>query len=157
MKQELQEQLFKKYPEIFFEKDLSMKETCMCWGIECGDGWYNIIDTLCRLIDNDLKQNKNDIERYTERIKDPNSTQETKEHYITQLEKAVTWPKKIHATQIKEKYGTLRFYTDYYHPEIDAYISFAETMSEVTCEVCGSPGEINSGGWLSVRCKEHRQ
>lgn len=39
--------LFKKYPKIFRQKDLSMKETAMCWGIECGPGWYNLIDILC--------------------------------------------------------------------------------------------------------------
>lgn len=31
---ELQEKLFEKYPKIFRQKDLSMNETCMCWGIE---------------------------------------------------------------------------------------------------------------------------
>ena len=42
--------LFKKYPKIFRQKDLPMTETCMCWGIECGDGWFDIISTLCENI-----------------------------------------------------------------------------------------------------------
>lgn len=24
-----------------------MMDTCMCWGFEHGDGWYDLIDTLC--------------------------------------------------------------------------------------------------------------
>ena len=50
MKAELQKQLYEKYPKIFRQKDLPMNQTCMCWGIEVGEGWYNIIDTLCGLI-----------------------------------------------------------------------------------------------------------
>ena len=50
MQQELQDRLFEKYPRIFSQKDLSPQETCMCFGIACGDGWYDIIDTLCHCI-----------------------------------------------------------------------------------------------------------
>ena len=51
MKQELQEQLFAKYPKIFKQHSLPMQQTCMCWGIECGDGWYTLIDTLCQCLE----------------------------------------------------------------------------------------------------------
>lgn len=47
MKSELQEQLFNRYPKIFAQHALPMTETAMNWGIECGDGWYRLIDTLC--------------------------------------------------------------------------------------------------------------
>ena len=50
MKKELQDKLFEKYPRIFKQKDLSSQETVMCLGITCGDGWYDIIDTLCEAI-----------------------------------------------------------------------------------------------------------
>ena len=39
MSPELQEQLYNKYPEIFADKDKSMQETAMCWGIETPDDW----------------------------------------------------------------------------------------------------------------------
>ena len=42
-----EQELFDKYPKIFRQKDLSPQETCMCWGIECGDGWYWLLDNLC--------------------------------------------------------------------------------------------------------------
>jgi hypothetical protein len=59
------------------------------------------------------------------------------------------------ATQIKEKFGTLRFYyfggDDYCH----GVESMAESMSAVTCEVCGSPGKLRNGGWIRTLCDEH--
>ena len=47
MKAELENKLYEKYPGIFRQKDMSCQETCMCWGISTGDGWYNLIDDLC--------------------------------------------------------------------------------------------------------------
>lgn len=47
MKKELEEVLYQRYPELFAERTLSPQETGMCWGLECGDGWFNLIDTLC--------------------------------------------------------------------------------------------------------------
>jgi len=43
----LQQSLFNKYPKLFAQRDLPMTQTCMCWGIECGDGWYGVIDRMC--------------------------------------------------------------------------------------------------------------
>jgi len=47
MNKELQNKLYNKYPKIFRQKDLSMQETCMNWGIDCDDGWFNLLDCLC--------------------------------------------------------------------------------------------------------------
>jgi hypothetical protein len=59
------------------------------------------------------------------------------------------------AEQVKEKFGTLRFYTNATDDYIRGAISMAEAMSLTTCEECGNPGQSNSTGWLRVRCKEH--
>lgn len=47
MKDELDKILCEKYPKIFKDRHSSMMTTAMCWGFECGDGWYEIIDKLC--------------------------------------------------------------------------------------------------------------
>ena len=52
MNKNLQEKLYQKYPKIFRQKDLPMTQTAMCWGIACGDGWYDLIDELCSQIQN---------------------------------------------------------------------------------------------------------
>jgi hypothetical protein len=81
MKQELQNKIFQKYPTIFQDRTKSKQETCMCWGLSCGDGWYHIIDKLC--------------------------------YNLTKIEKE--YDVKIIADQVKEKFGSLRFY---YHFEL---------------------------------------
>jgi hypothetical protein len=68
---------------------------------------------------------------------------------------------KVSVAQIKEKFGTLRFYVDIngatkeVREQIDAIISDAEGKSCVTCEVCGKPGSRRSTGWIQTLCDEH--
>lgn len=59
------------------------------------------------------------------------------------------------AAQVKEKFGTLRFYMDGSTPEMDELVNAAEWASEHTCEVCGSGGTLRRVGWLSVLCDAH--
>lgn len=131
MEEELQQQLFEKYPAIFREKDLPMTHTAMCWGIACGDGWYEIIDTLCG--------------------------------WLTTLEKFTG--AQVEATQVKEKFGSLRFHygiancsiTDMVFPVIKEMVSFIELYSEEICERCGQSGKLSKkAGWLKTLCEEHR-
>ena len=56
MNKDLEKKLVEKFPIIFEEMYGNPKETCMAWGIECDDGWYNIIETLCYLIDSEVKE-----------------------------------------------------------------------------------------------------
>jgi len=126
MKQELQNKLFEKYPKIFRQKDLPMNQTCMYWGIDIGDGWYNIIDTLCHQIQWHIEHNLNKDE-------DPEVVN-------------------VEATQVKEKFGGLRFYYNGGNDFISGLVYMAEGMSEKTCEECGVPGMPNGGGWISTLC-----
>lgn len=61
-------------------------------------------------------------------------------------------------SQIKEKYGDLRFYWFGDLPDPgDQIIEAAELVSGHVCEVCGAPGQLESdGGWWSTRCRDHR-
>ena len=59
MESELEKKLFDKHLKIFGQKDLPMSQTCMCWGIDCGDGWYWIMDMLCGTIQS-YCDNRND-------------------------------------------------------------------------------------------------
>jgi hypothetical protein len=55
-------------------------------------------------------------------------------------------------TQIKEKYGTLRMYSNGGDDYTDGVIAMAEAMSAYTCELCGAPGKLGGVGWLTTRC-----
>jgi hypothetical protein len=120
MDNKLQEKLYKKYPKIFVQKDKPMTETCMCWGLECGDGWYDLLDTLCGLIQWDIDNNGHP---------------------------------QIEATQVKEKFGTLRFYTNGTNERQEGYINFAEYLSGSICEGCGSNSKVTqTKGWIVTLC-----
>lgn len=51
MSPELQEKLFQKYPKIFVKRNPPQYPFDRN-GIECWDGWYNILDDLCEKIQN---------------------------------------------------------------------------------------------------------
>jgi hypothetical protein len=57
MEKELQDQITAKYPKLFAQKDLPPTKSLMCFGMEVGDGWYNIIDTTCKVIQDYLDSN----------------------------------------------------------------------------------------------------
>jgi len=60
-----------------------------------------------------------------------------------------------YATQVKEKYGTLRFYLSTETDEMGKLVDEAEELSSHTCEICGLPGKlIDSGGWYETRCDQ---
>lgn len=67
----------------------------------------------------------------------------------------------IRASQVKEKFGTLRFYLSStpveYADEADKIVDDAEEKSGVTCEVCGEPGDTYGGSWLQTVCEKHRK
>lgn len=57
--------------------------------------------------------------------------------------------------QVKEQYGTLRFYADHCNETQDALIYMAEELSGCTCEVCGKPGRRRAQYSTETRCDEH--
>lgn len=58
-------------------------------------------------------------------------------------------------TDIKEKYGTLRVYTDNAPNAVEAIIEVAERRSATTCDRCGDYGRVQGKGWLACRCARH--
>lgn len=52
-----QKDIIQKYPLLFARYYLPMTHTCMCWGLQIGEGWYPIIDDLCSKIQNLIDKN----------------------------------------------------------------------------------------------------
>lgn len=48
MRPELEKKLFEISPDFFSSRDLPETESLMCFGCECGDGWYAILEELAR-------------------------------------------------------------------------------------------------------------
>jgi hypothetical protein len=50
MSPDLEKQLVKQYPEIFKDYGVDARVSNMFFGVECGDGWFGLIDCLCQKI-----------------------------------------------------------------------------------------------------------
>lgn len=181
MRDELDNQLCKKYPKIFRDRHADMRTTAMCWGFECDDGWYNILNQACSLIQGhiDWRRKQRAIAlRYNRALKSALSGDISNlikfhtykgvvtEYTTKRVEEDITnakfrdVPEKIPqvvATQVKEKFGTLRFYVYGSDKYCDGVISMAEALSGVTCEVCGNSGKTNNSGWLKTLCEIHER
>jgi len=143
MKQELDKLLCEKYPKMMVNRNKDMKETCMCWGFECGDGWFNILDQLMGNIQHhiDWKQ------------KQHNWAIEWNKEHPDELREVPELVPQVTLDQVKEKFGTLRFYYTGGDDYISGMVTMAESMSGCTCESCGNPGERKGGGWIKTICE----
>lgn len=125
MKKELEENLCRLFPKLFRQKGLPRTESPMHYGVTVGDGWYPILYTLCYLITGVVEAKKLDG---------------------------------IEFEQIKEKFGSLRAYLTpaaYQHPEIQAYVAFAEVLSGHVCEDCGKLGSLDTlHMWKRTLCED---
>ena len=141
MRKELDELLCSRYPKIFANRNGDMTTTAMCWGFDCGDGWFDIINQLCANIQEHIDWRNSTRERL---LKD-------NPHNI----KIPDEVPQVVAAQVKEKFGTLRFYTDGGDAVTRGMERMAESMSAVTCEMCGNKGKVRYGGWIRTLCDEH--
>jgi len=104
--------LLKAFPHLYSGYTLSPRENLMCFGFECGDGWFDL------------------IWRLSERLESLG----------------------VVALQVKEKFGTLRFYADG-GEEAFTLIGEAEEESNRTCELCGQAGQLYCRSfWLKTLC-----
>lgn len=116
-----QEIIFKTFP-VLFDMEKAKVWPINLFGIECDEGWYNIIHNLSYCINSLLMQ----------------IPEEEREDY--------------YVVQIKEKFGGLRWYMNDETKEMTEHIQKAEDMSYKVCETCGKPGEPRKGGWIKTLC-----
>lgn len=140
MKEELEKALYEKYPKLFANTGKSSMESCMAWGCECGDGWYDLISDLCWMIE----QHERNVVGQTQWKKKENPEYESDYH-----------PVKF--DQIKEKYGGLRAYFSGGDDYVSGLVRMAEAYSYKTCENCGNKGKPNKGGWITTLCDQCRK
>lgn len=188
MTRELDKKLCAKYPKIFANRHGDMRTTAMCWGFECGDGWYWLIDRLCSnlqwntdhnnksyVIENErLRKLVPFLEKMIRKIPGKYNLKRKKQWNPLVIFRGFllgilnNWRKSLKyvniesgrypqvvASQVKEKYGGLRFYVEGASEAQWAVISFAEALSEHICEVCGTTKNIgHTRGWVSTLCKD---
>jgi hypothetical protein len=137
------DQLYEKYPELV---KAGFGDFCI------GEGWYDLIDTLCGSIVSIVKQHNESVEYRLKQIEEgKRSAGEYSAELLTMMDMPVI-------QQVKEKFGGLRFYISGGDKRIQHYVEFAELMSWRICEECGAPGERRtSTGWIHVMCDKHEE
>ena len=141
MREELEKRLFEDFPDLY----------CLTRGaMACNDGWEPLLRRLSERITHIVQSLP--LEAPTSVDKPPVSMETSTKtgQYIGLTAKSFC------ASQVKEKYGSLRFYMSRSTKEIRQAIQEANQESLTTCEVCGRPGEFrNQTSWYFVGCDEH--
>jgi len=130
MRMDLERRLVEKFSDLFDRvREHPVYEEAY-YGCDCGDGWFELIYSLCEMIAQRLR-------------------------YL----RADNKPRDFKITQIKEKFGGLRLYSQGGDEYIEGAIDLAEELSYKTCEVTGKPGALcrKPGGWLVVLCPEEAE
>lgn len=181
MREELDKLLCEKYPKMMVNRNKSMTETCMCWGFDCGDGWFNIINQLMGNIQHhiDWRNRQREVVIRFNKIRQAGQSGNAElfadlmaaeygdkglsadfikgraEEFMTQpLQEVPNEVPQVTLDQVKEKFGTLRFYYTGGDDAIDGMVRMAESMSGVTCESCGNPADRSSDhGWVRTMCE----
>ena len=128
MSPNLDKKLIKDFPILFQDRYGSMRETAMCWGFECGDGWEPIIRELAIFIE--------DINK--------SALPEDQAIVATQVKE------KYGALCFY-----VDFVPEVWADAVYAAIDEAEKKSEVTCERCGRKGKLRGRGWYYTACGYH--
>jgi hypothetical protein len=169
--------LLEKYPKLF-KPNPDPNGPLSLFGFEHDDGWFPIIKALCGNIQSYLDHVTNmqnliiQRNRMIESCKNgdwtefdlkystynPSYVEREREEILKQEVRPVPSPvEQVVLQQVKEKFGTLRFYYTGGDSYIQGLVSMAESMSGVMCEECGSPGKTEGPGWIRTLCETHRK
>jgi len=150
---EFNQHIVEKYPKIF-------SQNCE---ISIGDGWFDIIDRACysiqSRIDHNIKQREWAM-NWNEEVNNSDSEwdTDTKSFTVREERKVPELIEQVVATQIKEKFGGLRFYYSGGDDYMRGVVDMAENMSYVTCEDCGHPGKYRGNKrWFRTLCDRHAE
>lgn len=106
----------------WFRVNGDIQQTLMPLGFQHGDGWFPILFKLC----DELEPLVVDWERNSGRS--------------------------FVVLEVKEKFGSLRFYANADDDLIQQRIEAATLESLSICEVCGRPGRLRQEGHISTLC-----
>ena len=110
-------------------------------GFAVGKGWWPLIEKLC-----------NTIQRHIDWANDNNAALTISNPYNNKIPDKV---EQVVVEQVKEKFGTLRFYYQGGDDYISGAVSLAESLTGHLCEDCGGFGKVRHGGWVRVLCDTH--
>ncbi len=161
MNEELESYLIKKYPKILKKSDENKEHCYGLFGIECKDGWFLHLDRMFADIQSmidysetnyeNLKRHYNKLPWYKKLM---SLYKKSRYNYLRVKQTPIP---QVVAVQIKEKFGTLRFYYMGGDDRITPIVDFYESHTKYICEECGSTVDVGStcGGWIRNVCEKH--
>lgn len=139
-----------KYPLLFRNKN--EQEPINLFGIECGEGWRDLLELTFGLVYSRYKNSKKNLEFWEQASNlDPVEIERKIIQAKERLKKDEDELPMI--AQIKEKYGTLRIYCDNVHDYAQGVFDMAESLSGMTCERCGARGKKTGSSWIVTLCE----
>ena len=123
--------LYEAFPSLYRGRDKSPQESSMYWGFQCEDSWFDLIWNISQAIEDEAR----------DRGLKPQSKK---------------WPE---ATQVKQKFGTLRFGLVNYSDTTDVLTHKTRLASENICDVCGALASSvdNARRWCQTLCGKHAE
>ena len=126
-KQITTEEIIAKYPKIFKPYN-GNPNNCNWHGVP--SGWLPVIDKLCACIQHYI------------------------DFHVSYTKDGQYKPQQVTCSQMKEKFGGLRFYTDGHDEVVEGMIKMAEHLCDYTCQDCGSEEDLGiTSGWISILCR----
>ena len=152
MNSELERKIYDADPVFFRQKDMDMTRTCMCWGIECGDGWFK------------------PILEFVKKVRILNDRLSTMNMCIVASQIKSKWAgftcywdidvldEGRNAELSEQQQGVV----DLCRSIMDDIVRRCEEKCEHTCELCGKYSMNNDevyacGSWLTVKCLDCAQ
>jgi len=97
-------------------------------GFYIGPGWLQLVDTLSAVLESEILDMPEDLRHG------------------------------FYAVQVKQKFGSLRFYLRNSTPFLEGSIRLAENLSHLICEECGNPSKPRTPSvshWIRALCEVH--
>ena len=128
MNEEFEKTIYSRYPKLFKNVTQPDRPMDFFWGCEHEAGWFNIVDSLCKKIVRHIDWKHRD------------TPEDERPYPVVQ--------------QVKEKFGTLRFYIEGGDEEVFGMIKMAECMSRNVCEITGDIGSSTTPPMWAIRSPE---
>ncbi|MEX3956005.1 hypothetical protein [Trinickia sp. EG282A] len=149
-----QNDLFSRFPLFFraVHHPDSYPANISHFGIQCGVGWYPIIEALARDVEFELRA------LWREQLQFPEKLAELDSALVSGR---ATYPVLPICTDIGQVAGELKVALMHGHlcptdvwVRIRSYVDNAEAIARCICESCGNPGEYREAYWRRVYCDD---
>jgi len=129
------DEIFEKYPEIFRGHNSSPMESPMFWGLDCGPGWYPLIDEMCLTLEK-LRECTG-VGVIADQVKEK-------------------WGELCfyYTCEVSDDADENR--VDFWKENVCLIVSMYTIRSSGICEKCGNPGTKGGRSWLKTLCEQCR-